>query len=108
MSRMDCTRTRNMGVVGRRNGSTAALRHTQVCRTRVELFRTLHVCAGVLHWPRDVEARGRHSPARGKRSTTPMRVGIDASNLRSGGSLTHIGELLTAAQPEKYGVTRVV
>lgn len=37
-----------------------------------------------------------------------MRVGIDASNLRSGGSLTHIGELLTAAQPEKYGVTRVV
>jgi glycosyltransferase involved in cell wall biosynthesis len=37
-----------------------------------------------------------------------MRVGIDASNLRSGGSLTHIGELLSAAQPEKYGVTHVV
>lgn len=37
-----------------------------------------------------------------------MRIGIDASNLRSGGSLTHIGELLAAANPERYGVTRVV
>jgi len=37
-----------------------------------------------------------------------MRIGIDASNLRSGGSLTHIGELLAAAEPERYGITRVV
>jgi glycosyltransferase involved in cell wall biosynthesis len=37
-----------------------------------------------------------------------MRIGIDATNLRSGGSLTHIGELLAAARPEQYGVTRVV
>src|SRR5256885_5157333 len=37
-----------------------------------------------------------------------MRIGIDATNLRSGGSLTHIGELLTAARPELHGVTRVV
>jgi len=37
-----------------------------------------------------------------------MRIGIDATNLRSGGSLTHIGELLTAARPEEHGVTRVI
>lgn len=36
-----------------------------------------------------------------------MRLGIDASNLRSGGSLTHISELLTAARPERHGVSRV-
>jgi len=37
-----------------------------------------------------------------------MRIGIDATNLRSGGSLTHIGELLTAARPEQHGVSHVV
>jgi glycosyltransferase involved in cell wall biosynthesis len=37
-----------------------------------------------------------------------MRIGIDASNLRSGGSLTHISELLQAAEPERHGVTHVV
>jgi glycosyltransferase involved in cell wall biosynthesis len=37
-----------------------------------------------------------------------MQIGIDATNLRSGGSLTHIGELLAAARPEEHGVTRVV
>ena len=37
-----------------------------------------------------------------------MRIGIDGTNLRSGGSLTHIGELLTAARPEQHGVTHVI
>lgn len=37
-----------------------------------------------------------------------MRIGIDATNLRSGGSLTHIGELLAAAKPEEHGVSSVI
>lgn len=37
-----------------------------------------------------------------------MRIGIDGSNLRSGGSLTHIDELLDAARPERHGVRAVV
>ncbi|HEX8721652.1 MAG TPA: glycosyltransferase family 1 protein [Pyrinomonadaceae bacterium] len=37
-----------------------------------------------------------------------MRLGIDASNLRGGGSLTHITELLRATCPAKHGVSRVV
>jgi glycosyltransferase involved in cell wall biosynthesis len=37
-----------------------------------------------------------------------MQIGIDATNLRSGGSLTHISELLDAARPEAHGVTHVV
>lgn len=37
-----------------------------------------------------------------------MRIGIDGTSLRSGGSLTHIGELLTAARPEEHGVTHVI
>jgi glycosyltransferase involved in cell wall biosynthesis len=37
-----------------------------------------------------------------------MRLGIDASNLRAGGGVTHLVELLRAAEPEAHGVTRVV
>jgi len=37
-----------------------------------------------------------------------MRIGIDGSNLRSGGSLTHLGELLEAARPERHGIDGVV
>jgi glycosyltransferase involved in cell wall biosynthesis len=37
-----------------------------------------------------------------------MRVGIDASNLRLGGGVTHLRELLGAARPARHGVTRVV
>lgn len=37
-----------------------------------------------------------------------LTVGIDATNLRSGGGITHLIELLSAAQPEKQGVARVV
>jgi glycosyltransferase involved in cell wall biosynthesis len=36
-----------------------------------------------------------------------MQLGIDASNLRSGGSVTHLSELLRVAQPEKHGIARI-
>lgn len=36
-----------------------------------------------------------------------MRLGIDASNIRTGGGLTHLFELLNAAEPRKHGITRV-
>lgn len=36
-----------------------------------------------------------------------MQLGIDASNLRAGGSITHLSELLRVAQPEKHGIARV-
>lgn len=35
-------------------------------------------------------------------------VGIDATNLRGGGGLTHLIELLRAAHPESYGIRRIV
>jgi glycosyltransferase involved in cell wall biosynthesis len=37
-----------------------------------------------------------------------MIVGIDASNLRAGGGLTHLRELLAAADPEKHGFQAVI
>jgi glycosyltransferase involved in cell wall biosynthesis len=37
-----------------------------------------------------------------------LTLGIDASNLRSGGGLTHLIELLRVARPSEYGVERVV
>jgi glycosyltransferase involved in cell wall biosynthesis len=37
-----------------------------------------------------------------------MIVGIDASNLRAGGGVTHLRELLAAAAPEKQGVQAVI
>lgn len=36
-----------------------------------------------------------------------MRLGIDASNIRSGGGVTHLVELLNAAEPEEHGITKV-
>ena len=38
----------------------------------------------------------------------PVRVGIDAANLRGGGGVTHLVELLRHAQPVKYGIEQVV
>lgn len=35
-------------------------------------------------------------------------VGIDATNLRCGGGVTHLIELLTVAEPDKHGIARVV
>jgi glycosyltransferase involved in cell wall biosynthesis len=37
-----------------------------------------------------------------------VTIGIDAANLRSGGGITHLVELLRAARPSEYGVERVV
>jgi glycosyltransferase involved in cell wall biosynthesis len=37
-----------------------------------------------------------------------MILGIDASNLRSGGGVTHLVELLRAAQPRKHGFNQVI
>lgn len=38
----------------------------------------------------------------------PLTIGIDAANLRRGGGVTHLVELLRAAQPAAYGIDRVV
>jgi hypothetical protein len=35
-------------------------------------------------------------------------LGIDATNLRQGGGVTHLLELLHAADPEEYGISKVV
>jgi glycosyltransferase involved in cell wall biosynthesis len=37
-----------------------------------------------------------------------MNFAIDAGNIRSGGGLTHLTELLSHAEPEKYGIKEVV
>lgn len=37
-----------------------------------------------------------------------MRIGIDASNLRRGGGLTHLAELLRAAHPREHGFDQVI
>jgi glycosyltransferase involved in cell wall biosynthesis len=37
-----------------------------------------------------------------------MRVGIDASNLRAGGGVTHLVELLGAGEPGAHGIDRVL
>ncbi|HEX8384118.1 MAG TPA: glycosyltransferase family 1 protein [Sphingomonas sp.] len=39
---------------------------------------------------------------------TGLSIGIDASNIRAGGGLTHLGRLLDAAQPRAAGIDRVV
>ena len=41
-------------------------------------------------------------------SAKPLMLGIDAANLRSGGGLTHLVELLRAVQPAAYGIHSVV
>jgi glycosyltransferase involved in cell wall biosynthesis len=37
-----------------------------------------------------------------------LRIGIDASNLREGGGITHLVELLRCAEPHEHGIERVV
>ena len=37
-----------------------------------------------------------------------MILGIDASNVRTGGSVTHLINGLAAVEPEDYGVTKIV
>jgi glycosyltransferase involved in cell wall biosynthesis len=38
----------------------------------------------------------------------PLTIGIDATNLRSGGGVTHLVELLRIVQPRLHGIERVV
>ena len=37
-----------------------------------------------------------------------MRLGIDASNLRAGGGLTYLRELIRHADPNKFGFTEII
>lgn len=37
-----------------------------------------------------------------------MKIGLDASNLRAGGGVTHLVELLRAADPQAYGFKQVI
>lgn len=37
-----------------------------------------------------------------------MVLGIDASNIKAGGGFTHLKELLTYAEPQKYGFSKVI
>lgn len=37
-----------------------------------------------------------------------MKIGIDASNIRAGGGLTHLVELINAAEPDSHGFDEVV
>ena len=36
-----------------------------------------------------------------------MIIGIEASNIGSGGGITHLRELLASVQPKKYGIKKV-
>ena len=37
-----------------------------------------------------------------------MRLGIDASNIRGDGGVTHLLELLRVAEPNKYGISKII
>lgn len=37
-----------------------------------------------------------------------MRLGIDASNIRSGGGVVHLVELLNNLDPHSYGINNVI
>lgn len=37
-----------------------------------------------------------------------MRLGIDASNIRGGGGITHLGRLLHSAHPDEHGISQVI
>lgn len=37
-----------------------------------------------------------------------MKIGIDASNIRAGGGITHLEELLRVAEPQQFGIDQVV
>ena len=42
------------------------------------------------------------------KQTKSITVGVDATNLRSGGGVTHLVELLRSAQPKLHGIERVI
>ena len=37
-----------------------------------------------------------------------MRLGIDASNIRAGGGVNHLKNLLLFAEPEQYGISKII
>ena len=37
-----------------------------------------------------------------------IRIGIDASNLRQGGGITHLAELLRAASTQNHAFTEII
>ena len=37
-----------------------------------------------------------------------MRIGIDASNIRSGGGISHLKNILLFAEPELYGLKKII
>ena len=41
-------------------------------------------------------------------SSTGLTIGVDATNLRDGGGVTHLVEILRHGQPESYGISKVV
>lgn len=43
-----------------------------------------------------------------KNKSTGLVVGIDAANIRGGGGVTHLTELLQAAEPSEYGIRKVI
>jgi len=43
-----------------------------------------------------------------KKTLAGLIIGIDASNLRDGGGVTHLIEFLRAAQPYEYGISKIV
>jgi len=43
-----------------------------------------------------------------KFKTQPFTLGIDATNLRGGGGVTHLAELLRAVQTAEYGISHIV
>lgn len=44
----------------------------------------------------------------GLKNSTELRLGIDASNLRGGGGITHLAEVIRAAEPAEFGFGRVL
>ncbi|MFO1431395.1 MAG: glycosyltransferase family 1 protein [Candidatus Competibacteraceae bacterium] len=42
------------------------------------------------------------------RELIPMRVGIDASNIRTGGGVTHLVEILRAVNPAEHDISRII
>ena len=46
--------------------------------------------------------------AKSKETSSGFVIGIDGTNLRQGGGITHLVELLRAMNPDKYGIAKVI
>src|SRR5579871_3553796 len=88
-----------MGTSGYLRHAGPRVRQTTYCR-----------CGAILAPDRGPEGLGSllcRPPGR-SRTQAAVIVGIDASNLRHGGGITHLVELLRAAKPELDGFTRII